>query len=112
MDEGSRRRNRRYVSEFGSMEPFAYANADISQIKEDAGRTNFLLTYLGEMLLSIHEDDVPIQGAFTWAMLDNAEWTVGTSMRYGIQHVDYATLERTYKRSALSLAEFFGSHLQ
>ncbi|KAK0451430.1 glycoside hydrolase superfamily [Desarmillaria tabescens] len=104
--------NKLYVSEFGSIEPFAYANADISQIKEDVGRTNFLLTYLGEMLLSIHKDNVPIQGAFTWSMLDNAEWMVGTSIRYGIQHVDYATLERTYKRSALSLAEFFGSHLQ
>ncbi|KAK0186388.1 glycoside hydrolase superfamily [Armillaria mellea] len=101
-----------YISEFGCIEPFAYANADISQIKEDVGRTDYLLTYLGEMLLSIHEDGVPIQGAFTWAMIDDAEWQGGTSVRFGIQHVDYTTLERTYKRSALSLAEFFGSHLQ
>ncbi|KAK0475774.1 glycoside hydrolase superfamily [Armillaria novae-zelandiae] len=104
--------NKLYVSEFGFIEPFAYANADISQIKEDVLRTNSLLTYLGEMLLSIHEDNVPIQGAFTWSMLDNSEWMIGKSMKYGIQHVDYTTLERTYKRSALSLAEFFGSHLQ
>ncbi|PBK89646.1 glycoside hydrolase [Armillaria gallica] len=101
-----------YISEFGCIEPFAYANADISQIKEDVGRTDYLLTYLGEMLLSIHEDGVPIQGAFAWAMIDDAEWQGGTSVRFGIQHVDYTTLERTYKRSALSLAEFFGSHLQ
>ncbi|KAK0216802.1 glycoside hydrolase superfamily [Armillaria fumosa] len=103
--------NKLYVSEFGFIEPFAYANADISQIKEDVLRTNSLLTYLGEMLLSIYEDGVPIQGAFTWSILDNAEWMLGKSMKYGIQHVDYTTLERTYKRSALSLAEFFGSHL-
>ncbi|KAK0186404.1 glycoside hydrolase superfamily [Armillaria mellea] len=101
-----------YVSEFGTFEPFAYANADISQIKEDVGRTNYLLTYLGQMLLSVHEDGVPIQGAFAWGMMDDSEWVGGTSVRYGIQHVDYTTLERTYKRSALSLAEFFGSHLQ
>ncbi|KAG7441447.1 glycoside hydrolase [Guyanagaster necrorhizus] len=104
--------NKLYVSEFGTLEPFAYANADISQIKEDVGRTNYLLTYLGEMLLSIHEDGVPVQGAFAWGMLDDTEWLGGTTVRYGIQHVDYTTLERTYKRSALSLAEFFGSHLQ
>ncbi|KAK0199715.1 glycoside hydrolase superfamily [Desarmillaria ectypa] len=121
--------NKMYISEFGILEPFAYANADISQIKEDVGRTDYLLTYLGEMLLSIHEDGVPIEGAFAWAMIDDAEWQGGTSIRwvpillvsdisglsrcrFGIQHVDYTTLERTYKRSALALAEFFESHLQ
>ncbi|KAK0234944.1 glycoside hydrolase superfamily [Armillaria nabsnona] len=104
--------NKMYISEFGTIEAFAYANADISQIKEDVGRTNYLLTYLGQMLLSIHEDGVPIQGAFTWGMIDDAEWSGGTSVRFGIQHVDYTTLEWTYKRSALSLTEFFGSHLQ
>ncbi|KAK0451434.1 glycoside hydrolase superfamily [Desarmillaria tabescens] len=101
-----------YISEFGTLEPFAYANADISQVKEDVPRTNCLLTYLGEMLLSIHEDGVPIEGAFAWTMIDDTEWVGGTMVRYGIQHVDYTTLERTYKRSALSLVEFFGSHLQ
>ncbi|KAK0440253.1 glycoside hydrolase superfamily [Armillaria borealis] len=96
-----------YVSEFGTFEPFVYENADISQIKEDVGRTNYLLTYLGQMLLSIHEDGVPIQGAFAWGMMDDSEWLGGTTVRYGIQHVDYTTLERTYKRSALSLGEFY-----
>ncbi|PBK89630.1 glycoside hydrolase family 1 protein [Armillaria gallica] len=109
--------NKMYVSEFGTVEPFDYVGTDISPIKEDVLRTNYFPTYLGEILLSIHEDGVPIQGAFTWSMIDNAEWLYGTavrwhSCRFGIQHVDYTTLERTYKRSALSLAEFFESHLQ
>ncbi|KAG7440794.1 glycoside hydrolase [Guyanagaster necrorhizus] len=104
--------NKLYVSEFGFAEPFENEITDPSQIKEDVDRTNYFLTYLGEMLLSIHDDGVPIQGAFSWAMLDNAEWASGTSVKFGIQHVNYTTLERTYKRSALSLTEFFGSHLQ
>ncbi|PBK89625.1 glycoside hydrolase [Armillaria gallica] len=122
--------NKMYVSEFGAVEPFDYPGTDISLVKNDVLRTNFFLTYLGEMLTSIHEDGVPIQGAFAWSMIDNAEWLLGTSARcvlivpslnilkswhgcrFGIQHVDYTTLERTYKRSALSLAEFFESHLQ
>ncbi|PBK66076.1 glycoside hydrolase [Armillaria solidipes] len=104
--------NKLYVSEFGFAEPYENEKTDLSQIKEDVDRTNYFLTYLGEMLLSIHEDGVPVQGAFAWAMLDNAEWASGTSVRFGIQHVNYTTLERTYKRSALSLAEFFASHLQ
>ncbi|KAK0475600.1 glycoside hydrolase superfamily [Armillaria luteobubalina] len=101
-----------YVSEFGFAEPYENEKTDLSQIKEDVDRTNYFLTYLGEMLISIHEDGVPVQGAFAWAMLDNAEWASGTSVRFGIQHVNYTTLERTYKRSALSLSEFFASHLQ
>ncbi|KAK0186406.1 glycoside hydrolase superfamily [Armillaria mellea] len=104
--------NKMYVSEFGAVEPNDLPGAEIAIVKNDVLRTNYFLTYLGEMLTSIHEDGVPIQGAFAWAMIDNAEWTLGTAARFGIQHVDYTTLERTYKRSALSLAEFFESHLQ
>ncbi|KAK0199712.1 glycoside hydrolase superfamily [Desarmillaria ectypa] len=104
--------NKLYITEFGAVEPFDLPDADISRIKDDLLRTNSLLTYLGEMLLSIHEDGIPIQGAFVWGMVDDAEWSYGTIPRYGIQHVDYTTLERIYKRSALSLSEFFGSHLQ
>ena len=40
-------------------------------------------------------------------MVDNAEWWLGTtSIRYGIQHVNYTTLERHFKRSAIALCEF------
>ena len=39
------------------------------------------------------------------AMVDNAEWQSGTSTRFGIQNVNYTTLERTFKRSALALCE-------
>ncbi|KAK0443328.1 glycoside hydrolase superfamily [Desarmillaria tabescens] len=83
--------NTLYVSEFGFAEPFENEKTDLSQIKEDVDRAT---------------------------MLDNAEWASGTSVRFGIQHVNYTTLERTYKRSVLSLdlrvkiAEFFASHLQ
>ncbi|KAK0234942.1 glycoside hydrolase superfamily [Armillaria nabsnona] len=101
--------NKMYVSEFGAVEPFDYPGTDISLVKNDVLRTNYFLTYLGEMLTSIHEDGVPIQGAFAWSMIDNAEWLLGTAARFGIQHVDYTTLERTYKRSALSLGEFYNA---
>ncbi|SJL09064.1 related to beta-glucosidase [Armillaria ostoyae] len=104
--------NKLYVSEIGFAEPFESEWTDMFRIMEDVARTNYFLTYLGEILLSIHEDGVPIQGTFAWAMIDNAEWADGLSARFGIQYVNYTTLERTFKRSALSLSEFFGSHLQ
>ncbi|KAJ7770266.1 glycoside hydrolase superfamily [Mycena maculata] len=104
--------NKMYVSEFGFDEPFEDTYTDLFRITEDVARTNYLMTYLGQILLSIHEDGVPIAGAFVWAMIDNAEWNDGLSAKFGIQHVNYTTLERTYKRSALSLQEFFQAHLQ
>ncbi|KAJ7267247.1 glycoside hydrolase superfamily [Mycena rebaudengoi] len=95
-----------YIAEFGFVEPFESQRTDLFRITDDVARTNYFMTYLGEILLSIHEDKLPIAGAFAWAMIDNAEWNSGLSARFGIQHVNYTTLERTYKRSALSLSAF------
>ena len=35
-----------------------------------------------------------------WSLLDNLEWSLGFSKRFGIVHVDYETQARTPKRSA------------
>ncbi|THH11422.1 hypothetical protein EW145_g666 [Phellinidium pouzarii] len=106
--------NKIFISEFGFSEPAEGTRTDLSNVLDDSGRTNYFMTYLGEALLAIHEDGIPLAGTFTWAMLDNAEWSSGTSTRFGIQYVNYSTpnLERSFKRSALALAEFFSSHLQ
>ncbi|KAF5370941.1 hypothetical protein D9615_009790 [Tricholomella constricta] len=101
-----------YISEFGFVEPFEAQRTELFRITEDVTRTNYFMTYLGEILRAIHEDKLPIAGTFAWAMLDNAEWNSGLSARFGIQHVNYTTLERTYKRSALSLSEFYKAHVQ
>ncbi|KIK57390.1 glycoside hydrolase family 1 protein [Collybiopsis luxurians FD-317 M1] len=105
-----------YLSEFGFAEPFEGVRQPslIYHITEDVDRTNYYMTYLAELLLSIHEDGIPVQGAFAWAMVDNAEWNSGQSARFGIQYVNYSTptLERVYKRSAFALSEFFKAHLQ
>ena len=44
------------------------------------------------------------------AMVDNAEWASGLAVKFGIQHVNYTTFERTYKRSAFALSEFWDAH--
>ena len=43
---------------------------------------------------------VDVRGYFAWSLLDNLEWSHGFSKRFGIVHVDFATLVRTPKRSA------------
>jgi beta-glucosidase len=44
---------------------------------------------------------VDLRGYFAWSLLDNYEWSLGYSKRFGMVHVDYATQERTPKTSAL-----------
>ena len=37
---------------------------------------------------------------FAWSFLDNFEWALGYSKRFGIVRVDYASQRRSLKRSA------------
>jgi beta-glucosidase len=43
---------------------------------------------------------VDLRGYCAWSLLDNFEWSLGYSKRFGIVHVDYATQKRTLKSSA------------
>ncbi|KAF8131378.1 glycoside hydrolase superfamily [Boletus edulis] len=85
-----------YISEFGMDEPFESMRTELFQILEDTTTTT---------LLAVHEDGIPLMGTFSWAMIDNAEWIFGLEPRFGIQHVNYTTLERTYKCSAYALCD-------
>ncbi len=46
------------------------------------------------------DDGIDLRGYFVWSMLDNFEWAWGYAKRFGLIHVDYATLQRTPKASA------------
>jgi beta-glucosidase len=46
------------------------------------------------------ERGVRLQGYFLWSLLDNFEWSFGYSRCFGITHVDFATQERAWKKSA------------
>jgi beta-glucosidase len=43
---------------------------------------------------------VPVDGYFVWSLLDNFEWALGYTKRFGIVYVDFETLERVPKASA------------
>jgi beta-glucosidase len=45
------------------------------------------------------DQGVPVSGYYVWSLLDNFEWAKGYGQRFGIVHVDYATLRRTLKGS-------------
>jgi beta-glucosidase len=41
-----------------------------------------------------------VRGYMLWSLLDNLEWSLGYSKRFGIVHVNFGTQERTLKDSA------------
>jgi beta-glucosidase len=50
-----------------------------------------------------------VRGYFAWSLLDNFEWSLGYSKRFGIVHVDFETQKRTLKDSARFYAKVVGS---
>jgi beta-glucosidase len=66
------------------------------------------IDYLREHLRVVHRliaDGLDLRGYYVWSLLDNFEWSLGYSKRFGIVHVDYATQRRTPKASARFYAE-------
>jgi beta-glucosidase len=66
-------------------------------------------SYLQRHILATQEalrQGVPVDAYFAWSLMDNFEWASGYEKRFGLVHVDYATLARTPKRSALWYQHF------
>lgn len=60
------------------------------------------IAYLDGHLRALHralEAGVDVRGYFVWSLMDNFEWAEGYARRFGLVHIDYATLERTPKAS-------------
>ncbi|SOD63501.1 broad-specificity cellobiase [Streptomyces zhaozhouensis] len=50
-------------------------------------------------------EGVDLRGYFVWSLLDNFEWALGYSKRFGLVHVDYETQARTLKDSGRWFSE-------
>ena len=64
----------------------------------DPNRIDFVNRYLLELEKAI-ADGVDVQGYFLWSIMDNFEWSLGYSERFGIVYVDYNNQERIVKDS-------------
>jgi beta-glucosidase len=64
----------------------------------DQVRTDFLFAHLAAIKRAI-ADGANVRGFFYWSLLDNYEWAEGYEKRFGLVHVDYATLARVPKSS-------------
>lgn len=85
-----------YITENGC----AYADELIDGQVDDQARVDYYNGYLAACQEAIAEG-VKLKGYFAWSFMDNFEWASGYDKRFGLHYVDFQTLERTPKNSAL-----------
>jgi len=83
-----------YITENGC----AINDGPVDGVVDDQRRIDYLDGYLHELKKAM-DDGVDVRGYFQWSLLDNFEWSVGYSQRFGLIHVDYDTQVRTPKAS-------------
>jgi beta-galactosidase len=89
-----------YITENG----FAYEDQIEDGKVNDQRRIDGYQGYLSACHHAV-EAGVQLKGYFAWSLFDNFEWTSGYRPRFGITYVDYETLARTPKASALWFRE-------
>ena len=71
------------------------------------------VSYLRKHIAAVHaalDAGVDMRGYFLWSLMDNMEWSLGYSKRFGIVHVDFGTLKRTPKDSARFYSKVIASN--
>jgi len=64
----------------------------------DERRIRYLRNHIAQVQRAI-EDGIPVMGYFHWSLMDNFEWNLGYSQRFGLVFVDFKTQKRTIKDS-------------
>ena len=85
-----------YITENGC----SYPDVPVDGKVDDTLRVAFYKGYLEACQQTIAEG-IPLKGYFAWSFMDNFEWASGYEKRFGLHYVDFETLERIPKKSAL-----------
>jgi beta-glucosidase len=76
---------------------------------QDPLRTEYLRKHISAVRDAIAQG-VKVEGYMVWSLLDNLEWSLGYSKRFGIVHVNFETQQRTPKDSARFYAEVIATN--
>ena len=91
-----------YVTENGS----CYQDTpDERGFVNDTARRRYLQAHLNACKQAI-DGGAPLDGYFTWSLLDNFEWAEGYEKRFGIVYVNFQTQQRTVKASGKWYSDF------
>lgn len=84
---------------------YPQGNGTMEDLINDIGRINYLQAYLSYVARAIRKG-ADVRGYFIWSLLDNFEWLYGYTLRFGLNYVNYTSLERTPKLSASWYKQF------
>ncbi|KAG6519131.1 hypothetical protein ZIOFF_022620 [Zingiber officinale] len=85
-----------FLSENGMDQP---GNVTLPKGLQDTQRRHFYYNYITELKRAI-DDGASVIGYFAWSLLDNFEWRLGYTSRFGIVYVDFKNKKRYPKESA------------
>jgi len=91
-----------YITENGAA--FYDPPTAIGDVVDDPLRVHYFREHIRAVGRAIAQG-VDVRGYYAWSLLDNLEWSLGFTKRFGIIHVDFATQKRTMKKSALFYKE-------
>ncbi|MCJ8156432.1 GH1 family beta-glucosidase [Sphingomonas sp. LaA6.9] len=96
-----------YVTENGA----AFYDSPVAENGEveDPQRIAYLKKHIAALSDAIAKG-VDLRGYMLWSLFDNLEWSLGYAKRFGIIHVNFETLERTPKKSAVLYADVIASN--
>lgn len=77
----------------------AFDDPVVNNAVDDTRRIAFIKGYLDECHRAL-EAGIDLQGYFLWSFMDNFEWALGYTKRFGLHHVDFETGRRIPKASA------------
>ncbi|MDR3388260.1 MAG: GH1 family beta-glucosidase [Rudaea sp.] len=96
-----------YITENGS----AFYDPPVAEdgVLDDPLRVNYQKKHIVAVSNAI-ASGCDVRGYMAWSLLDNLEWSLGFSKRFGIVHVDFATQQRTIKASGRHYASVIASN--
>ena len=86
-----------YITENGAAMPDELIDGKVA----DQNRIDYFQSHLLAVDKALAAG-VNIKGYFAWSLLDNFEWALGYSKRFGLVYIDYETQERVLKDSAIA----------
>lgn len=77
----------------------------VPELLNDVNRIDFYENYLSSVLSAIGNGS-DVRGYFAWSLMDNFEWSMGYTRRFGLLYVDYDNQQRSLKESAKWFSRF------
>ncbi|KAG0610477.1 hypothetical protein M758_7G069000 [Ceratodon purpureus] len=89
-----------YITENGRDEANKDDSLPLADQLKDPERIQYYHDYMQNVLLAIR-DGSDVRGYFAWSLMDNFEWAVGYTVRFGIYYVDYLNGLARYPKSSV-----------